>query len=58
MKHFKQVLYKEQGQSFGHLLVGTSPPVGRTFRKRAILRREWFFFYAFPTVFWEQNEQN
>ena len=32
--------------------------LGRTFRKRAILRREWFFFYAFPTVFREQNEQN
>ena len=32
--------------------------LGLTFRKRAILRREWFFFYAFPTVFREQNEQN
>ena len=42
----------------GPALVEGSVLVGRTFRKRAILRREWFFFYAFQTVFREQNEQN
>ena len=43
MKHFKQVLYKEQGQSFGHLLVGTSPPVGRTFKQKPILKKSGYF---------------
>lgn len=42
----------------GPALVEGSVLVGRTFRKRAILRRAWFFFYAFPTMFREQNEQN
>ena len=50
--HSKRVHYNGPPTDENFLLVG------RTFRKRAFFRRERFFFYAFPTVFREQNEQN
>ena len=39
-----KILYKEQGQSFGHYIVGTSPLVGRTFKQKPVLKKSWYFF--------------
>ena len=52
-----KILYKEQGQSFGHYIVGTSVLVGRKTLKKPFPRREMAFSYTSSTCFFKQHKQ-